>query len=155
MTMKFLELKIPPVLLVVTFTVLQFIASKLFTPLGIDISLRLNLFILVSVFSGGLTLAGVWSFRKANTTVNPTKPESSSDLVQSGIYQYTRNPMYLGFSCFLFGFGIFLDNALSITLVFVFISYMSHFQIKPEEVALSKIFNEEFEGYKNKVRRWV
>lgn len=153
--MKFLELKIPPVLLVMIFGALMFGVSKLFPNLGLDYSTRLYTFSIITIISGVISASGVWSFKVANTTVNPTKPDASSNLVQSGIYKYTRNPMYLGFACFLLGVGLLLDNAISISLVFVFIGYMTIFQIKPEERALSKIFGKQFQQYKISARRWL
>lgn len=153
--MKFLELKIPPVLLVVIFADLMFGVSRVFPDLGLDYSLRLYSFSIIAILAGSIAAAGVWSFRVANTTVNPTKPGSSSSLVQSGIYKYTRNPMYLGFACFLFGLGLFFNNIFSIFLVLAFVGYMTVFQIKPEEQALSKIFGKHFQQYKISTRRWL
>jgi protein-S-isoprenylcysteine O-methyltransferase Ste14 len=43
-----------------------------------------------------LNLLPKLSFQRAGTTVNPLRPSASSALVTSGIYRYTRNPMYLG-----------------------------------------------------------
>ena len=43
-----------------------------------------------------VTGVAVLSFMRAHTTLNPMKPSSASSLVQSGIYRFTRNPMYLG-----------------------------------------------------------
>lgn len=153
--MKFLELKIPPVLLVAMFAALMFGVSKISPTLGLGDSLRLYSFSITTVLAVTIALSGVWCFKVANTTVNPTKPESSSNLVQSGIYQYTRNPMYLGFAFFLFGLGLFLDNIFSVFLVLAFIGYMTEFQIKPEEQALSKIFGKQFQNYKTNTRRWL
>lgn len=153
--MKYLELKIPPILLVMIFAVLMFGISKILPNLGLNYSIRLYLFIAITILAGSIVISGVWSFTLARTTVNPTKPESSTDLVQSGIYKYTRNPMYLGFACFLFGLGFFLDNIYSILFVFTFIVYMTSFQIKPEEKALMKIFGNHFEQYKINTRRWL
>lgn len=153
--MKYLELKIPPVLLVFIFSALMFGVSKVCPDIGLDQSTRLYFFIVITVFSGAISVSGVWSFKVANTTVNPTKPESSSNLVQSGIYKYTRNPMYLGFAFFLFGLGFLLDNIISFFLVFAFIGYMTIFQIKPEEKVLSKIFGKQFQQYKINTRRWL
>jgi len=57
-----------------------------------------------------VSLLGVVSFRLARTTVNPTKPQSSTTLVVSGFYRLTRNPMYLGFLFFLVAWAIWLGN---------------------------------------------
>lgn len=103
----------------------------------------------------GTAVAGVVSFRIAKTTVNPLHPEGASTLVTSGVYQLTRNPMYLGALILLIGWAAFLANALAFILVPSFVVYMSRFQIGPEEKALTSLFNSEFTTYCVKVRRWL
>ena len=105
----------------------------------------------------GLSVAatGVLSFRMAETTVNPMKPDSSSALVVSGIYRWTRNPMYLGFLCILIGWGIFLSNAAAFLVLPGFVFYLNRFQIEPEEQALTRLFGETFLTYRSRVRRWI
>ncbi len=58
----------------------------------------------------GLTVdaAGVLSFRRARTTVNPFAPERTVNIVSSGIYRLSRNPMYLGMACILTGWAVWL-----------------------------------------------
>ncbi|MFA0521244.1 isoprenylcysteine carboxylmethyltransferase family protein, partial [Vibrio sp. 10N.222.55.E8] len=59
------------------------------------------------VLSGVIGLSGIWEFRKQKTTVNPIKVDTASSVVDSGIFGYTRNPMYLGLFILLFCFGYF------------------------------------------------
>lgn len=98
---------------------------------------------------------GILSFRRANTTVHPMKPDTSSSLVVSGIYHVTRNPMYLGFFLILIGWAILLSNLLSFVLLPAFVLYMNRFQIEPEERALASLFGPAFESYRSSVRRWL
>ena len=111
----------------------------------------------VSVGCLGLlvSLSGVIEFRRARTTVNPMTPNASSSLVTSGIYTVTRNPMYLGFSTILLGWGIFLANPFSLLVIPCFVFYMTRFQIIPEERALQSRFGSDFQAYRAKVRRWL
>jgi protein-S-isoprenylcysteine O-methyltransferase Ste14 len=83
------------------------------------------------------------------------KPDSTSSLVVSGIYKYTRNPMYLGFLLLLLGWAIFLSNLASFALLPAFVVYMNHFQIRPEERALGCLFAHEYQPYLARVRRWI
>jgi protein-S-isoprenylcysteine O-methyltransferase Ste14 len=102
-----------------------------------------------------IIVLGVASFKRAKTTINPMKPESSSSLVISGIYKLSRNPMYLGFLLVLVGWAVLLSNALAFVFVPAFIFYMNRFQIDPEEKALAGKFGQEFLDYKSRVRRWL
>ena len=102
-----------------------------------------------------LALAGVLAFRKAKTTVNPTKPEATSTVVATGIYRFTRNPMYLGMLMVLVGCAVFLANAISFLLLSLFVLYMNRFQIGPEERVLSEHFGSEYSSYMQSVRRWL
>lgn len=95
------------------------------------------------------------SFRKARTTVNPLKPETASALVSSGVYRYTRNPMYLGFAIVLIAWSIFLAWPPALLGVLGFVMYMNIFQIGPEERALASLFGREFTQYCSQVRRWL
>ncbi|MEW5249778.1 methyltransferase family protein [Microbulbifer sp. 2201CG32-9] len=153
--MKWLELKIPPVLLVFLFSIFMWIVSLVLPRVDLNLYLENIVFGLLSAISVLIVILGVVSFRRADTTVNPINPGSSSSLVQTGIYRYSRNPMYLGFMLFLLGFSVFLQSVFAMFLLPVFIAYMNSFQIKPEERALASIFGEEFIRYQRKVRRWI
>ena len=83
------------------------------------------------------------------------RPDSTSSLVVSGIYKYTRNPMYLGFLLVLLGWATFLSNITALALLPVFVVYMNRFQIGPEERALGSLFAQEYKAYHARVRRWI
>jgi len=61
-----------------------------------------------------IALSGVVAFRRARTTVNPLKPDAASSLVESGIYRYTRNPMYVGLALALVGWAVYLAAPLAL-----------------------------------------
>jgi protein-S-isoprenylcysteine O-methyltransferase Ste14 len=103
----------------------------------------------------GLSVAGVRSFRRAQTTLNPTKPQEASSLVTTGIYRVTRNPMYLGLSLVLLAWTVFLSSAWALLGVAAFVLYINRLQIAPEERALSQLFGSEYTAYQAKVRRWL
>ena len=111
----------------------------------------------VAFWLAGVVITGlaVMSFGRAKTTVNPMKPESTAALVQSSLYRFTRNPMYLGFFFVLVGLAVFLGNALAVLLLPIFIFYMNRFQIEPEERTLTALFGREYVAYSSRVRRWL
>jgi protein-S-isoprenylcysteine O-methyltransferase Ste14 len=100
-------------------------------------------------------VAGVVSFKIAKTTVNPSKPDQASELVTSGVYRISRNPMYVGFAFILLGWGVWLTSMLAILTIVGFVTYLTQFQIIPEERALTTLFGQQFTDYKAKVRRWL
>jgi len=149
------ELKISPVTLAVILAGLMWpLAAN--TP-GFALAPGWRMAALLALAGTGtvIGMAGVYSFRKARTTVNPWRPHASSQLVVSGIYRHTRNPMYLGLLLGLLGWGLYLANAFALLLAVVFVPYMNRFQILPEARALRHTYGEGFLHYCDKVRRWL
>ncbi|MBP6117574.1 MAG: isoprenylcysteine carboxylmethyltransferase family protein [Neisseriaceae bacterium] len=104
--------------------------------------------------SGGVALAAAFAFRRARTTVDPRQPHSSSALLTHGVYAWTRNPMYLAFAGILLAQTVYLGWPLGLLWVMAFIWYLTEFQIKPEEAALTERFGAAYEAYLRRVRRW-
>ncbi|MFV8461512.1 methyltransferase family protein [Vibrio campbellii] len=153
--MKCLELKVPPVALFILVLVASYFSAQQLSAGAIGMPFKLIVLGVGIALSGVIGLSGIWEFRKQKTTVNPIKVETASTVVDSGIFGYTRNPMYLGLFILLFCFGYFFQNIFSVLLSFAFVIYMNQFQIKPEERALEQLFGAEYVDYKQKVRRWV
>ena len=82
-------------------------------------------------------------------------PESASSLVTTGIYRFSRHPMYLGFTLMLVGLAFFLGNVFGLPIVGLFIWYNTRFQIMPEQHALEERFGESYGIYQPRVRRWL
>ncbi|HET8706603.1 MAG TPA: isoprenylcysteine carboxylmethyltransferase family protein [Pseudomonadales bacterium] len=153
--MKNLENKIPPPVVAILF---GFCMWLLFGGHAGDSGVgfvRALLILLVFVAGGYFSLAGVLAFKKAKTTVNPLKPETATSMVTSGVYQITRNPMYVGFTLFLMAWAIYLASFLSLLGVMGFVLYINRFQIIPEERAMRKVFGDAFLEYSKQVRRWL
>lgn len=153
--MKLLEHRIPPPLVAALFGLGMWVFSAGAPGIEIDVIVRSAAAIALVMAGLFFCLAGVISFRRAKTTVNPLKPETASSLVNSGIYTISRNPMYVGFALFLNAWAVFLASPWTLLGVAGFVLYINRFQISPEERALEKIFGDEFLEYKSKVRRWI
>lgn len=153
--MKNLENKIPPAILVVLWGAAMWLMADITFVVALSQTLRWSLVLIVLLLAVFFCLAGVISFRRAKTTVNPLKPDTASSLVSSGIYQISRNPMYLGFALVLVSWSVYLGAPMAVLGVAGFIWSMNRFQIRPEERALLAIFGREFEQYSAKVRRWL
>ena len=147
------DLKIPPVVTsAVTAIGMWFVSRTLPT-----FALAPMRVVAVAMGIAGVMVTGsaLLSFRRARTTVNPMQPSSASSLVTSGIYRYTRNPMYLGMLFVLVGWALYLANVLAFLFLPAFIVYMNRFQIEPEERAMTALFGQEFLEYASRVRRWI
>ena len=153
--MQALELKIPPPALVVLIAGAMWGTSLLAPLLEMPAFIRIAAAVIIALAGGGFSLAGVFSFRRAKTTVNPMKPETTSSLVCSGIYTVTRNPMYVGLLFVLIAWAVFLSSAWALLGPLAFVLYMNRFQIEPEERMLSAMFGAGYSTYRSRVRRWL
>lgn len=153
--MSFLELKIPPVAQVIITAAAMVGVSKTMPSLKFSLNGSTALAIGLGVIGLSSGIMGVTQFRKAQTTPNPQALEKVSSLVTSGIYQYSRNPMYLGLVLILLGWAIYLSHFLAFILIPIFMMYMTRFQIQPEERMIKQKFGNKYQAYLNKVRRWI
>ena len=149
-----MKLKIPPALQFLIFVLSMYGITKL-SGKHFTFQYQNNAFWVIFYLGVIIGLIAVVSFRKAKTTVDPTNPNKASHLVTSGIYKYTRNPMYLGLLLALIAIFIKFGNYFNITMLILYVWYITTFQIKPEEKALTEIFGDDFINYCKKVRRWI
>ena len=134
--MPSLESRIPPPAVVLVLGGLMWLVSRAAPSLQFD--LPGHSWLPVVLVSAGflIGIAGVVTFRRAKTTVDPMKPRASS-LVTWGVYAISRNPMYLGGLVMLLGWALFLSNVLGFLFLPAYILYINRFQIAPEERALT------------------
>ena len=148
-----LKIKIPPPIIALAFVVILYISSVLMARFTFE---GQSFFALFTFISGlGCVLSASIQFRKVNTTVNPLDPESASHLVVDGIFKYTRNPMYVGLCVAILAFGIYVGAWLVFILLPLFVISINYLQIVPEEIAMQKLFGDEYISYCNSVRRWI
>lgn len=152
--MQALELKIPPVVLVVVFALAMWLLALWLPPVALPALWGQVLAGVLAAAGIAVALAGVLAFRRANTTVDPRVPQQTSSLVIRGIYRYSRNPMYLGFLLLLAALASYLMSAAAMVLLPLFVLYMNRWQIAPEERHLLQKFGAEYQAYTKQVRRW-
>jgi protein-S-isoprenylcysteine O-methyltransferase Ste14 len=98
---------------------------------------------------------GMLAFRRAKTTINPVNIKAASSVVTSGVYRYTRNPMYVGLTLALVGWAVHIGVPFVLVGPVVFMLFITRFQIIPEERVLTSKFGEEYRKYREQVRRWL
>lgn len=153
--MNKLELKVPPPAAALLAALAMWLAAYGLGGLSFTLPERRVVSIVLAASGIAISVAGTWSFWRARTTVNPTRPDAASSLVATGVFRFTRNPMYLGLLLVLAGWAAHLANAAALAGPLLFALYVTRFQILPEERALTIKFGPEFEAYKRRTRRWI
>lgn len=120
-----------------------------------DFELKLWLASLLVLIGLAFMVAGVARFRKAQTTIDPLNPEKAEQLVVTGVFCLSRNPMYLGMALIAIAWAIYLANPWSFIGVLGFVLFINRFQITPEERAMDKLFGDQYAKFKATVRRWL
>jgi len=156
--MRQLEHLVPPPIVLLFTLIIMFVISR-FDQVRV---LRADNFLINNMVATGLVIIGaaivimgIQEFKRTKTTVNPLRPETASNLVTSGIFRITRNPMYLGMLLIAFSSVAYYGSAWCLIAVAAFRGYINRFQIKPEERAMEKLFGQRFATYKSKTRRWL
>lgn len=116
-------------------------------PYGLSIGIS---FALVG-FAGAMW--AVREFTAARTPLDIRKP--ATDIVTSGPYRFSRNPIYLGMVLFMIGVGFLVDSLWFFGLAVILAVILQIGVIEPEEAYLEQKFGSKYIEYKSRVRRWI
>ena len=100
-----------------------------------------------------MLLVSYGSMAVARTTIDPS--EHSSKVVTSGLYAYSRNPIYLGWFLVIAGIGLRNASLLVLVIAVTMVLLLYWAVIVEEEAYLEKRFGDEYLRYKKSVRRWL
>ncbi|MFS4418336.1 methyltransferase family protein [Maribacter sp. 2307ULW6-5] len=149
-----MELKLPPVVVFLIFVGLMNVVGN-FLPVGyFDFFGRWALAAVLLVAAFVLGLVSLLQFHRSKTSIDPMHPQKITKLVTSGVYQFTRNPMYLALLLVLLAVGLYFGNAFNTLTAAAFVGYMNRFQIIPEERILLEKLGKPYKQYCLMVRRW-
>ena len=101
----------------------------------------------------GLGLWSVLIMRRTGQTENPWKP--TTEIVESGPFRITRNPMYLQMVLVCIGMFVLLSNLWILLLTPACAWALHRFAILPEERYLEGKFGQPYNAYRQRVRRWL
>ena len=113
-------------------------------------------------FVAGITLAiaglaiivtAIVQMRRAETNVEPWKPTTA--ILDSGLYAFSRNPIYLGMVLIYSGVTFLFNSIWFLPILPIVLLVIYHGVILREEKYLERKFGEEYLNYKNRVRRWI
>ena len=147
------NIKIPPPILVIILTSLVYFSS---TKLElIHLPYRQSVSVIILFIGLIVIISPVINFIKSKTTVNPVKFKNVNTLVTTGIYRYSRNPMYLGMILIIISTTVYYLNFMSVFSPLIFYIWINKFQISREEIFLEDKFGNEYLKYKSETRRWI
>ncbi len=92
-------------------------------------------------------------FKRAGTAAEPWRPSTS--LVGSGIYRFTRNPMYVGMLTIYAGLALAAHSKVAALLFIPLFVAMDRLVVAREEKYLQRRFGQPYDDYRASVRRWL
>ena len=142
-----------PPLIALMFIVIAYVLGRI-APLPLVAPIGLRYVGLFMTFVGFLLGIGAFvEFRKARTTLDPHS--SVQQVVTSGIYRFTRNPIYLGFLLMVIGLPLNSGLYWGIVMTPFYVLLMNRLVIQHEEAYLAKKFGKAYTNYTSRVRRWL
>lgn len=111
--------------------------------------------ILAAALGLAIEIVAALAFIARRTTLLPWAPERTEILVTSGLFRFSRNPMYAGQALLLAAWVFYLGTWAALLAVPAYVLYMNRFQIGPEERILAAKFGAGYESYRARVRRWL
>jgi len=98
----------------------------------------------------------ILAHRELSKYSQPTDPGyPTNKLVTTGVFSISRNPLYLGGVCVVFGIGLSLNIGWILILLLPSLIACHYILVMPEEKYLTAMFGEEYHIYSNSVHRWV
>jgi len=86
---------------------------------------------------------------------NPLPQTQTDKIIKTGIYAYSRNPIYLSFIIFHFGMFLTFENTMYFLCSLGLFFWLNNFVIYEEEKFLSNKFKDEYNRYCKSVKKWI
>jgi protein-S-isoprenylcysteine O-methyltransferase Ste14 len=123
--------------------------------IAVDPFLRIGIAVPVALVGLFVGASGFLAFGRAKTTIDPVHIDRASTLVTGGIFRFTRNPMYVGFTLLLLGWAVYLAAPWAFLGPVAFVLFTTRYQILPEERIMLSKFGAAYADYQTRVRRWI
>ena len=101
----------------------------------------------------GIAIAGSRLFSQAGTNIIPLT--KSSTLVTTGVFRFSRNPMYLGMIAVLGGSALLMQSLWAGLIVVAFFLLIRQQFVLKEEILLTATFGSSYTDWQKRVRRWI
>ena len=122
-------------------------------PLDLPGGVRFGATAVATVIGIGVMATAIGLFKR--TGQDPKPWESTPEIISTGVYRFTRNPMYVGMALLQAGIGLALASAWIIALVPVVLAVVYATAVRHEEAYLEEKFGAAYLSYKRSVRRWI
>jgi len=143
----------PPPVVLLLFIAVGFLLQRFFPlgkPEGTTVSTIVGDALMVLAFA--ISVLAAREMARSRTAIHPGA--AASALVTTGVFQRSRNPIYLSFIFFIVGFGLAIANPWMILLAPLLLLYLQERIVKREETYLTARFGPEYAAYRKRVRRW-
>jgi protein-S-isoprenylcysteine O-methyltransferase Ste14 len=98
-------------------------------------------------------VSGMREFHRHRTPTSPFRPTTA--LVTTGVFRFTRNPMYLGFVLLTVGVAVAFNSTAFLVSALLLTVLLDAAVIRPEERFLARRYGTDFEAYLRGTRRWL
>jgi protein-S-isoprenylcysteine O-methyltransferase Ste14 len=116
-------------------------------------ALQRPLYIVLFAVFVALGFAAVRELRRHGTSPSPYSATSS--LVTSGVYRFSRNPIYLSFLVFVLSLAVAMNSPWFLLAAIVLFLLLHFGVVKREEWYLARKFGASYDEYRKSVRRWL
>jgi protein-S-isoprenylcysteine O-methyltransferase Ste14 len=142
----------PPILVLIGIIVQLIIARVVEAPIKLD---QIWIYIGIALVVIGFLPIPIISraFREQETGIKPDTIPTA--FLETGLFRFSRNPIYVGMSLFLIGSALIIGNLYGLLIVVLFVFAVQKMWIRKEEVNLEAQFGEAYRAYKERVRRWI
>lgn len=146
---------VPPPLLYAAFFLLSLLLQK-WWPLERAALHTPEARVLGALLVAGYVVVFVLALRQfvaSRNTLVTIKPATS--LQTTGIYAFTRNPMYLSLVLLYAGLAVLVGNWWTLMLLPLLIAVVQLYVIRREEQYLQEAFGQAYDAYRRRVNRWI
>jgi protein-S-isoprenylcysteine O-methyltransferase Ste14 len=145
----------PPLIFVAPLVISMLLDARAAWPITVEHESFLLIAGFVFLAAGiSLGIAGVATFRAANTTILPAG-RATTAVVERGPYRFSRNPMYVAMALGYIGVAFLINNGWALVLLLFAILVIDVFVIRREERYLAEKFGDGYLAYLRRVRRWL
>jgi len=135
-------------LLVICYVIGEFVIPKYSLLYPINLIGILGLVISLVFFFSGFNIFKSYA-------ENPVPTSSSERLIKTGVFAYTRNPIYLSLVLFHLSMFLVFENVMYLLSAVGQTIWIHNYIIKFEEEYLLGKFTDEYQQYMNAVSRWL